>query len=240
MLGSVASDSVFSLVDLAHLAGQLSLLRYDACGQSISGDYSWDAMTDELIRTADEHQYNSIILGGTSMGAGTALHAAVRFPERVKALILVTPPPAWELRGGVKTLYSKIAEKANKNTIPEFLKRIVQLNADPPEFYEQVYPGTRQRLLEYQLGFEPRYYSQIYNGGAASDFPPREQVAQINVPTLLVSLPEDSKHPVEIAQNLHQLIRGSELLVISDYASYENLQERVSDFIEKLGFNNKS
>jgi pimeloyl-ACP methyl ester carboxylesterase len=239
MLNSVESDSVYSLVDFNKVAEIASVIRYDACGKSVGGDYSWEAMTDQLIGVAEAQKFDSMIVGGTSMGSVTALHFAVKYPERVKALILATPPPAWENRLAVRALYRKIASKTNQNTIPEFLKRLIYLNQDPPDFFEQKHPGTRQQLQEYRLGFEPLYYSQIYTGGAASDLPDREQIAQIKVPTLIVATPDDENHPLEIARELNSLIVGSKLAVVSDYDGYLKLQEKVHEFIAKLDFDNK-
>lgn len=240
MLNSVESDSAYSLIDFDQLSKLVSVVRYNTCNKSVAGDYSWNAATDELFRIADVQNYGSMILGGCSMGSGTALHAAVRFPERVKALILVTPPPAWEMRAGVKTIYKKIAAKAEQNSIPEFLKRLIAQNQDPPDFFEQQHPGTRQRLLEYRLSFDPRYYSPIYRGGAASDLPSREQIAGISVPTLIVTHPNDENHPYKMAQQLNSLIKGSELVTVSDYLEYRNLQKCLIDFICSVTSDNKS
>jgi 3-oxoadipate enol-lactonase len=231
MLNSVESDSVYSLIDFESLPEQVSVVRYNYCDKSIDGDYSWPALTNELISVLDANNYGKVMIGGLSMGAGTAIHAAVCFPERVKALILVTPPPAWELREKVKAVYRKVIAKTNSEKIPEILKRIIQLNQDPPEYFEKNHPGTRQRLLEHRLSFEPQYYTQIYVGGANSDFPSREQISQINVPTLIIAHPDDANHPLETAQELNKLIKGSELVIVSDHEDYQKLQFKVRDFI---------
>lgn len=239
MLNSVESDSLYSLVNINKVAAMASVIRYDACGKSVSGNYKWDAMTDQLNGVAEAYQFDPMIVGGTSMGSVTALHYAVKYPEKVKALILVTPPPAWEKREGVKAVYSKIASRANQSTIPEFLKRLISLNQDPPNFFEEEHPGTRERLMEYRLGFDPLYYSQIYKGGAASDLPSREQIAKIKVPTLIVALADDQNHPLNIANELNQLISRSELRIISDYNGYLQLQEKVHEFLTDIDRNNK-
>lgn len=238
MLNSVESDSLYSLVDLNQIAKIASLVRYDACGKSASGNYQWDAMTDQLKDVAEACQFDSMVIGGTSMGSVTALHFAVRYPEKVKALILVTPPPAWEKREAVKAVYRKIASKANHTDIPEFIKRLIFLTRDPPDFYEHEHPGTRKRLVEHRLGFDPRYYSQVYLGGSASDLPSREQLAKIQVPTLIVALPDDLNHPLDIAHELNELIDSSELKLVSDYKGYLNLQQEVMGFLKEIDRNN--
>jgi len=234
MLNSVESDSVYSLIDFESLRHQVSVVRYNYCDKSIDSDYSWPSLTKELIRVLDAQKYDKVLMGGLSMGAGTAIHATVQFPERVKALILVTPPPAWEKREKIKTVYRKVISKTNGESIPEILKRIIQLNQDPPEYFEQNHPGTKQRLLEHRLGFEPQYYTQIYLGGANSDFPSREQISQINVPTLIIAHPDDPNHPLETAQVLNNLIKVSDLVIVSDYEDYQKLQFRVQEFINRI------
>lgn len=239
MLNSMESDSLYSLIDLHRVAQRTRLIRYDACGKSVEGDYRWDRMTEHLARVVASGNYEQVIVGGCSMGSVTSLHYAVNYPEKVKALILVTPPPAWENRQAVKAVYRKIASKCNGNTIPEFLKRLISITQDPPDFYEQVHPGTRQKLMDYRLSFDPRYYPQIYLGGAASDFPSSEQIASIKVPTLIVALPDDENHPLDIAQQLNSLITNSCLEVIDNYQDYLNLQHKVEELMTNWGCNNK-
>ena len=239
MLNSVKSDSLYSLVNFNEVAKMASVIRYDACGKSVIGNYKWDAMADHLNEMADVYKFDPVIVGGTSMGSVTALHFAVKYPEKVKALILVTPPHAWETREGVKAVYRKIASKTNQSTIPEFLKRLICLTQDPPDFFENEHPGTRERMTECRLGFDPLYYSQIYTGGAASDLPSREEIAKIKVPTLIVGLVNDENHPLGIAHELNELIIRSELSVISDYTGYLQLQEKVHEFLKNIDRNNK-
>ncbi|MFA5326832.1 MAG: alpha/beta hydrolase [Prolixibacteraceae bacterium] len=240
LLNSIEADSLYSLIDFNKLSELVSLVRYDYRNKAADGDYTWPALCDELTEVAGSLNQEKLLLGGLSMGAATILHFATRFPERVKAMILVTPPPGWEMRTETKKVYRKIVARTNNQNIPEILKRIIQWSQDPPDFFEQKHPGTRQKLQELRLNFEPQYYSQIYSDGANSDFPSREQISQINVPTLIVSIPNDVTHPVEMAQLLHNLIKTSEMIVISGYNDFENLQKKISDFVLEVENNYKS
>lgn len=240
MMNSVESDSLYSLIDFEKLSKLVRVIRYNTCDKSVTGDYSWNATTEELLHVVHVQNYQSMILGGCSMGSGAAIHAAIRNPQQVKALVLVTPPPAWETRAEVKTIYKKIVSRLTQNSIPEFLKRLIAQNQDPPEFFEREHPETRQRLQEYRLSFDPAYYPKIYLGGAASDLPDREQIAGIKVPTLIVARLNDPNHPLEIAQEINSLIKGSELVTVSDYQEYLNLQLKVNNFICSVLSDNKS
>lgn len=235
MLNSVESDSVYSLVDFDVLSSQVQLIRYDACNKSTSGDYSWNGLVQELVEIMQKVHSGTVILGGVSMGSGTALYTAIRNPEKVKALLLVTPPPAWEVRTATQALYEKIALKARPDHLPDFLKRIIQRNQDPPEFFEQHFPGTRHQLLKLRMSFDPAYYYSIYHGGAISDFPEREALTRLNIPTLIVGDPNDPGHPIEVAEEMHSLIPDSELFCVSDYDDYLCLQKKVSEFLGRIG-----
>ena len=120
MLNSVESDSIYSLVNFSQLSNQVQLIRYDASNKSVAGDYSWSGMVKELNNLIDSLGTEKVMLGGVSMGSGTALYTAIRYPEKVKALILVTPPPAWEVRVAVQELYEKIALKARPDHFLNF------------------------------------------------------------------------------------------------------------------------
>lgn len=210
------------------------MIRYDACDKSVTGNYSWNGLVQELNGIIDSLDAGKVILGGVSMGSGTALYTAIRYPEKVKALILVTPPPAWEVRVATQALYEKIALKARPDYLPDFLKRIIQRNQDPPEFFERQFPGTRQKLLEMRLSFDPAYYYSIYHGGAISDFPAREELAQLKIPTLIVGDPNDTGHPIEVALEMNSLISSSRLFQVSTIRDYQQLQETVSIFMSSV------
>lgn len=235
MMNSVELDSTYSLVDLSQLAELATLIRYNYCDKSVSGNYTWQYLSEELIGIINSQNDQRVILGGLSMGSGTILHAAVNYPEKVKALILVTPPPAWESREKVKAVYRKVAAKTNPENIPEILKRIVSWSQEPPDYYEEKHPGTRNRIQDLRLSFEPEYYTRLYLDGAASDMPSREQIASIHVPTLIIAHHNDENHPLEMAQELNNLINESELFVISAYSDYNKLQLKLKEFINQIG-----
>jgi pimeloyl-ACP methyl ester carboxylesterase len=234
MLNSVESDSIYSLIDFSRVAKQVQLIRYDACDKDTDGDYSWNGLVNELKTIIHSLDCDKAILGGVSMGSGTALYTAIRHPKLVRALILVTPPPAWEVRVATQALYEKIALKARPDHLPDFLKRIIQRNQDPPEFYEQQFPGTRSKLLDLRMSFEPAYYYSIYHGGAISDFPLREELTKVKIPTLIIGDPNDPGHPIEVAREMQSLIPNAQLIEIQNIEDYFQLQETVSYFLKSL------
>lgn len=87
------------------------VIRWDARGHGTSptpeasGACRWPALARDALAIADRHGLHSFSIGGASMGAATALWAAVLAPERVDRLVLALPPTAWEARGRSAGLY---------------------------------------------------------------------------------------------------------------------------------------
>ena len=57
----------------------------------ITTEFSFNTFADLTINLVDHLGYESVNLGGLSMGSGIALNLAIRYPERIKNLILLRP-----------------------------------------------------------------------------------------------------------------------------------------------------
>ena len=71
-------------------------------GRSLCRDaslHSWDQYTSDVISILDSLSAERAVIGGVSLGAGIALATALRFPERVDALILHSNVYAGEKKG---------------------------------------------------------------------------------------------------------------------------------------------
>lgn len=90
--------------DLSHWSAALEHLKhqrrvaFDFSGHGGSpaafGRYSYEDLAKDIGAVADAQQVESFALVGHSMGAAISAEYAARNPERIKALILVDPPPA--------------------------------------------------------------------------------------------------------------------------------------------------
>jgi len=73
------------------------VIAYDARGHGRSSpapspaDYGYDALAADLVAVLDAHGVGRATLVGASMGAHTILRLALAAPERVGALVVVTP-----------------------------------------------------------------------------------------------------------------------------------------------------
>src|SRR5262249_54082778 len=69
-------------------------LRGHGASPAPEGVYTMDEMADDVIDTLDSlHISEPIVLGGLSMGGYVALSLVIRYPQRVRALMLMDPQP---------------------------------------------------------------------------------------------------------------------------------------------------
>ncbi len=83
---------------LAYLAAGRRAIAFDFSGHGNSpvaiGRYSYAELAKDIGAVADAEELANFVLVGHSMGAAIAAGYAAKNPARVKALILVDPPPA--------------------------------------------------------------------------------------------------------------------------------------------------
>ena len=229
MTSSMASEDDMGAFDWSSLEG-VRLVRYDAPshGRSPLADSAehqrWDRLADDMFAVADSAGFSSFVAGGASMGAATTLHAAVQQPERVQAMVLVIPPTAWETRAaqaGVYRIGMQIVEEQG-------IEALVELERQVPGQGPLGDPSVRERFQQHLLDMAPRALIRIFEGAIASDLPPREAIAQLQQPTLILAWTDDPGHPLSTANELLQLLPHAELHVA------ESLDQVRSDWPRRL------
>ena len=60
--------------------------------------FTWRALSADMVAIADYYQLPPFVAAGSSMGSATALFAAMQYPDRVRAVVVVRPPTAWHER----------------------------------------------------------------------------------------------------------------------------------------------
>ena len=193
-----------------------------------------------MIALADHLDLDRFVVGGISLGAGTALNLAVRYPDRVTALVLCRP--AWLDRPQAEFNRQAYAE------IADLLDRY------PAETAAAHYPQTRhlpdrsQHLARRQR--HPCSASSPAHGQPRTRSPARLPEFQpdrlstdtwraIDVPTLVIGHHDDPFHPYEIAQAHVDTIPGATLCTVpskdADPARFAaEIQVALHDFLRPL------
>ena len=72
-------------------------------------------------------------------------------------------------------------------------------------------------------------------GAALSDFPAREVLSELAIPTLILAWPDDATHPLGMARELHRVMQDSRLEIAVREEDPYGWPETVRDFIVSLG-----
>lgn len=213
----------------------VDVIRYDARSHGRSGagsapeDHEWSALAGDYLAVADDQEAQSFVAGGASMGCATVLYAVLRAPERVHALVLAIPPTAWETRTTQADTYLRSVEFLEANGLEAFIEAGRKLPAQPP--WSEARREVRFRHLAQA---DPAALALALRGAAQSNLPPRDEVATITAPTLILSWDGDPGHPLSTAESLHELLGGSQLVVARSAEEVAAWPTTVGDFLSTI------
>lgn len=209
LTSSRAAEDESALVDWAAARERLDVVRYDARGHGESGfsddlsSYGWSDLAGDQLALVDALGIDRYVSGGASMGAATALHAAVQAPDRVAALVLMIPPTAWETRAAQVDMYETMASIIDTRGV----EILIAAGADTPP--PDPFVGDEERRAQREAGMraaDPVRLAGVLRGAGHADFPSRAQVAAVSVPTLILAWTGDPGHPVSTADELDDLL----------------------------------
>ena len=217
LLHGLTATRRYVVMGSRHLARSgFRVIGFDARGHGESdpapapSEYEYEHMVGDLERVLGELGVESAVLVGNSMGAGTAAAFALRAPERVEALVVVTPGYPGEPREDDLENWDALADGLERDGVDGFLEAY-QPPAEP-RFREAALRFTRQRIERHAhpgavadaLRVVPR--SRAFDGLAALD--------AIEAPALVIGSRDDSDpgHRLALAEAYAEHL-GAELLV---------------------------
>jgi len=175
--------------------------------------------TNETLATAVVHYMDTVgieraALVGNSMGGTVATEVAIRHPERVSALVLLD---AGGLPGGPG--YPLTTRMAGWPVVGPVLRALPNRGRVRASLQNAVYDPSQITDDEVGAYYEPlraaggtnAFFARMHHPPAASR---ADEVRKIKTPTLVVTGDTDRLVPPEIAKRYHELIAGSELLVM--------------------------
>jgi pimeloyl-ACP methyl ester carboxylesterase len=178
-------------------------------------DYTIDAFVDDLDLVFHELQIDRAVLVGLSMGGTVAQQFALRFPQRLDALVLVgaTPHglgPDVDVDNVIGAIDEFGVEKASQNVI----ERSFAAAASP-----QLLAFAKQEVIQ-----TPEFVARaaIASLNRADS---RKTLGHIKLPTLVVCGAQDRITPPSQSQALAAGIKGSTLVFIDDAAHFPMLEQ---------------
>jgi pimeloyl-ACP methyl ester carboxylesterase len=204
-----------------HLLGRgRQLVGYDARGHGESSPaadrdaYGYADLAGDLEAVLDARGIDRAAIAGSSMGAATATRLALDRPDRVAALVLITPAyrEAGKLGDGALGHWDRLAKALEEGDVEAFVDAS-GANDLPERWRKPARLATRQRIERHRhldavaraLRIVPR----------SQPFETLEQLERIEVPVLVAATRDeaDPGHPLAIAQEHVRHLPHAELIV---------------------------
>lgn len=238
LTSSMNGEDALNLFKWGDFSKNIRLIRYDARGHGKTQStytpdhYRWRHLAEDMTSIADALHLDAYAAGGQSMGCATAIHAALKVPHRIKGLVLVTPPTAWEKRKAHAAYYYRMARTGGLlggRLLAALVNR--RLKNDPPDWLAGA-PETKIRSTAEGLkSIRRKTLSVLFKGAALTDLPPKEAIQSIDIPALILAWTGDQGHPVEIASELNALLPQSCLAVAKKYEDVERWPQLIENFV---------
>lgn len=224
------------------LKGHFRIIRPDLPGFGISGNkidhsYGITVYTDFLKKFLDILDIDSFYLAGSSLGGWISWEFSLRYPERVKSLILLDAAGFMEM--DAIPLPFKMARTPLVNKIIKYVVRKNLLE----QFLRQVYYNknkvTEELVDRYYDLFSregnPEAFLSLVNGKFKDN---TRKLKYLTVPTLIIWGENDEWIPVKYAYKFHQKIPNSRI-VIYEHVGHIPMEEvpkmTAQDVLEFLG-----
>ncbi|MBQ0757248.1 MAG: alpha/beta fold hydrolase [Amphritea sp.] len=194
------------------LNGSVTSLRYDLRGhgesERVPGPYELQELVDDLLGLVAEQGWERFHLVGFSLGGLIAQAYALRFPQQLHSLTIIssvtdrTPEEQEKVTMRADTLAEGRADKHMAAAVNRwFSDQFIAAN-----------PDIVQSRVQRSLNNDPQCYAAAYRVLAESDL--ADQLYRISCPTLIMTGEEDAGSTPRMAQVMGERIPDSEVHIL--------------------------
>jgi 3-oxoadipate enol-lactonase len=214
------------LPNVAALAARHRLILWEPRGHARSGSpadpvkYSFQRWTLDLKELMDHLRLRKAHVGGLSLGGGIATRFTLRFPARVRSLIVTNSSSAAGLPLPVESLLMRA--RSIEITLTKGMDAMAEFAmAENPNVAARLAldPGARQEFYAYYRRLTPIGYANSLRALLAMDHI-TDELTRIRVPVLLVGGDRDPS--LGSMKVMHRKIAGSRLRVLSPASHFAN------------------
>ena len=171
--------------------------------------YSIKGFSEDLYGFMNHLKIAKAHILGLSMGGAIAQQFALDHPEKIRSLVLVSTFSYVD--ENVHRAFTRLRQTLKDRGYPAFFDEVIKLAFTSQ--YIAANPGPLAQLKEKRI----RVNSPVAIGRATDAcmaFNLKNEIAQISLPTLIVSGKEDFFTPIHLAEQIHRSIRDSEWKVL--------------------------
>lgn len=213
--GSHSNDYLAQMVRQA-LSQHYTLLTVDnrGAGQTVASgtDSTLADMADDIVAIMEHHDIDSAPVLGISMGGMIGLTLAVRHPQKVRSQVIAVSsawsPPAPNRAGFIllqsRTMRDRDMPQDVINTFNALALLSEDIFASYPGIVELWVNGPPDPLAMTRAGFD-------LQAAALVGYDVRESIKHVNIPTLVVSSPDDLLVPPRFQDEIAALIPNADM-----------------------------
>lgn len=184
------------------------------------GSATVEGMVEYLLDFINYRQFETVTLVGNSLGGHVALIFALRYPEKVNALVLTGSSGLFEKGFGEALPKRSDYQYIRTKTEQTFYNPAIATKEIVDEVFDIV--SDREKALKVLSMAKSALRSNL-----------SDQLSHINVPVFLIWGKNDSITPPEVAVEFHKLLNNSELVWI-DHCGHAAMMEQPEVFNELL------
>jgi pimeloyl-ACP methyl ester carboxylesterase len=226
-----------------------SLIAYDARGHGesdpVAGDsaYEYSDLVADLEAVIEDLELDRPALVGSSMGAATVMTYALEHPDRVPALVQITPAYTGEGRTADMVdgdTWSRLATALDEGGVEGFVA-VAQPDDLPEKWRKVAEEATRQRMERHlspegvAAALRSVPYSTAFDG--------LDRLESLEVPTLIVASRDEADwmHPEAVARDYQRRLPNVELAIEDEGQAPlawqgARLSGVIGDFLERNGY----
>ena len=238
LVNSLGTDARIWDSVIARLAGRYRVISYDKRGHGLSdspgGDYSLDDHVSDLAGLLQFLGIERVALAGVSVGGLIAQDFALRYPDRLAALVLCDTAAKV---GDVAMWHERIAT-ARQLGLAALAGPVMA------RWFTERFRRERPAEVAGWRNMLARMPVDGYAGTCAAlrDADLRGAIAAITVPTLVVVGEQDLATPVELVRGMAQAIPGSQFVTIPDCGHIPSIEQPqaltalMTRFLNEVGY----
>lgn len=197
-----------------NLKDDYRVLRFDlrGHGESELGDEKIAVGTyvDDLKGLLDELNIDNVTLVGFSLGGAVALDFAIRYPQRVSSLVLMSSFYGVDSYSG--SIFNQFKNTLS-NSFEDFYDYILPMVLCPEVIEEN---KVELELLKGIASQSANTEAFVRAVDAALDFNVEDELSEIDVPTLILAGRYDDIFPLKTQKEMQSKINTSRLIVLDD------------------------
>lgn len=184
------------------------------------GPYTMEQMAEEAVAVLDAAGAERAHVLGISMGGAIAQHVALKWPERVRSLVLAS---TWAARNAYLPRISDLGELVLAGGDIEALVRSSMLLLFTPKLFIE-HPDMIG-IIESQA-LEGAVDAEVFRAQRAAVFEHHtiDQLPSLDIPTLVMTAKRDVFVPPELSYQIADAIPGAQLVVLDSGHAY-NFEE---------------